>query len=164
MLAGLGFARGDQDRSGTAFSAGWQMRIALARTILERPDILLLDEPTNYLDLEARTWLEEHLRAFPGGVLVVSHDRYFLDVTVSRVAEIWMSRVSVFAGTYTHYEEVRRRELEAIMERYRLQQEEIARVESFIRTVPLQLLEGAPGAEPGELARAPGADRGAARW
>ncbi len=133
VLTGLGFARGDLDRSCTAFSAGWQMRVALARTILERPDILLLDEPTNYLDLEARTWLEEHLGAFPGGVLLVSHDRYFLDVTVSRVAEIWMSRVSVFAGTYTHYEEVRRRELEAIMERYRLQQEEIARVEAFIR-------------------------------
>jgi ATP-binding cassette, subfamily F, member 3 len=133
VLAGLGFARGDFERGCGAFSAGWQMRVALARTILERPDILLLDEPTNYLDLEARTWLEEHLRAFPGGVLLVSHDRYFLDVTVSRVAEIWMSRVSVFAGTYTHYEEVRRRELEAIMERYRLQQEEIARVEAFIR-------------------------------
>jgi ATP-binding cassette subfamily F protein 3 len=133
VLAGLGFARGDEAKRCTDFSAGWQMRIALARTILEGPDILLLDEPTNYLDLEARTWLEDFLHGFPGGVLAVSHDRYFLDVTVTRVAEIWMSRVSVFAGTYTHYEEVRRRELEAIMERYRLQQEEIARVEAFIR-------------------------------
>jgi ATP-binding cassette subfamily F protein 3 len=133
VLAGLGFARDDAGRDCGDFSAGWQMRIALARTILENPDILLLDEPTNYLDLEARTWLEGFLREYPGGVLVVSHDRYFLDVTVTRVAEIWMSRVSVFAGTYSHYEEVRSRELEAIMERYRLQQEEIARVESFIR-------------------------------
>jgi ATP-binding cassette subfamily F protein 3 len=133
VLAGLGFARDDGDMDCGHFSAGWQMRIALARTILEGPDILLLDEPTNYLDLEARTWLEEFLRSYPGGVLVVSHDRYFLDVTVTRVAEIWMSRVSVFAGTYTHYEEVRSRELAAIMERYRLQQEEIARVEGFIR-------------------------------
>jgi ATP-binding cassette subfamily F protein 3 len=133
VLAGLGFARDDGGRNCADFSAGWQMRIALARTILESPDILLLDEPTNYLDLEARTWLEEYLHGYPGGALVVSHDRYFLDVTVTRVAEIWMSRVSVFAGTYTHYEEVRSRELEAIMERYRLQQEEIARIEAFIR-------------------------------
>ncbi len=133
VLAGLGFARDDAGRDCGDFSAGWQMRIALARTILLKPDILLLDEPTNYLDLEARTWLEGFLREYPGGVLMVSHDRYFLDVTVTRVAEIWMSRVSVFAGTYTHYEEVRSRELEAIMERYRLQQEEIARVEAFVR-------------------------------
>ncbi|OHD73895.1 MAG: ABC transporter ATP-binding protein, partial [Spirochaetes bacterium RBG_13_68_11] len=133
VLAGLGFARDDGCRDCGDFSAGWQMRIALARTILESPDILLLDEPTNYLDLEARTWLEEFLHGYPGGVLAVSHDRYFLDITVTRVAEIWMSRVSVFAGTYTHYEEVRSRELAAIMERYRLQQEEIARVEAFIR-------------------------------
>jgi ATP-binding cassette subfamily F protein 3 len=132
VLAGLGFAPDDAGKRCTDFSAGWQMRVALARTILEGPDILLLDEPTNYLDLEARTWLEVFLRGFGGGVLVVSHDRYFLDVTVSRVAEIWMGRVSVFAGTYSHYEEVRSRELEAIMERYRLQQGEIARVEAFI--------------------------------
>jgi ATP-binding cassette subfamily F protein 3 len=133
VLRGLGFQADDGGRSCADFSAGWQMRIALARTILERPDILLLDEPTNYLDLEARTWLEEFLYGYPGGVLVVSHDRYFLDVTVTRVAEIWMSRVAVFAGNYSHYEEVRSRELEAIMERYRRQQEEIARVEAFIR-------------------------------
>ena len=133
VLAGLGFGPDDGGRTCADFSAGWQMRIALARAILERPDILLLDEPTNYLDLEARTWLEEYLRGYSGGVLMVSHDRYFLDVTVTRVAEIWMSRLAVFAGTYSHYEEVRSRELEAIMERYRLQQEEIARVESFVR-------------------------------
>jgi ATP-binding cassette subfamily F protein 3 len=133
VLAGLGFGREDLGKEASRFSAGWQMRIALAKSILEKPDILLLDEPTNYLDLEARTWLEEFLRQFGGGVLVVSHDRYFLDVTVRAVAEIYLSGVAVFSGNYSRYEEIRSRELAAVMERYRLQQEEIARTEAFIR-------------------------------
>ena len=133
VLAGLGFSRADFSKPCTAFSAGWQMRIALARSILESPDILLLDEPTNYLDIEARTWLEQFLAGYPGGLLLVSHDRYFLDVVVSSVAEIYMTRVSVYTGNYSHYEEVRSRELAAIMERWRAQQEEIAHVEAFIR-------------------------------
>ncbi len=133
VLAGLGFSRADFAKPCTAFSAGWQMRIALARSILESPDILLLDEPTNYLDIEARTWLEQYLAEYPGGLLLVSHDRYFLDVVVSSVAEIYMAHVSVYTGNYTRYEEMRTRELAAIMERWRAQQEEIAHVEAFIR-------------------------------
>jgi len=133
VLGGLGFSREDLERPSSAFSAGWQMRIALARAILESPDILLLDEPTNYLDIEARTWLEDFLRDFPGGILLVSHDRYFLDVTVRSVAEIYMSRLSVFSGNYSRYEAARSAELESIMARYAHQQEEIARVEAFIR-------------------------------
>ncbi len=132
VLTGLGFSVADFAKACTAFSAGWQMRIALARAILEAPDILLLDEPTNYLDIEARTWLEEFLAEFPGGLLLVSHDRYFLDVVVSAVAEIYMARVSVFTGNYSRYEEVRSRELEALMERWRAQQEEISHIEAFI--------------------------------
>ncbi len=132
VLSGLGFSRDDFKKPCAAFSAGWQMRIALARAILEAPDILLLDEPTNYLDLEARTWLEEFLAEFPGGLLLVSHDRYFLDVVVQAIAEIFMSRVSVFTGSYTHYEEVRSRELDSLMDRWREQQEEIARIEAFV--------------------------------
>jgi ATP-binding cassette subfamily F protein 3 len=100
---------------------------------MESPDILLLDEPTNYLDLEARTWLEEFLRDFPGGLLLVSHDRFFLDMSAASVAEIYMARVSVFQGTYTHYEQVRAGQLEAIMARWAHQQDEIARIEVFIR-------------------------------
>jgi ATP-binding cassette subfamily F protein 3 len=133
VLTGLGFSVADFDRPCPSFSAGWQMRIALARAILEAPDILLLDEPTNYLDIEARTWMEEFLAEFPGGVLLVSHDRYFLDVVVSSVAEIYMARMSVFSGNYSRYEEVRSKELGAIMERWRAQQEEVAHIEAFIR-------------------------------
>jgi ATP-binding cassette subfamily F protein 3 len=133
VLAGLGFKPSDHQRECTTFSAGWQMRIALARAILESPDILLLDEPTNYLDIEARTWMEEFLADFKGGLLLVSHDRYFLDVVVRAVAEIYMARVSVFAGNYSHYEQARSKELDAIMERWRAQQEEIAHAEAFIR-------------------------------
>jgi ATP-binding cassette subfamily F protein 3 len=132
VLGGLGFSREDFDQPCPSFSAGWQMRIALARAILEAPDILLLDEPTNYLDIEARTWMEELLAGFSGGVLLVSHDRYFLDVVVNAVAEIYMARVSIFSGNYTHYEDVRSKELAAIMERWRAQQEEIAHTEAFI--------------------------------
>ena len=132
VLTGLGFSREDFQRPCAEFSAGWQMRIALARAILEAPDILLLDEPTNYLDIEARTWMEEFLADFTGGLLLVSHDRYFLDVVVSAVAEIYMTRVSVFSGNYSRYEEVRSKELVAIMERWRAQQEEIAHAEAFI--------------------------------
>ena len=132
VLSGLGFSSADFSKPCTEFSAGWQMRIALARAILEAPDILLLDEPTNYLDLEARTWLEEFLSDFAGGLLLVSHDRYFLDVVVSAVAEIYMTRVSVFSGNYSRYEEMRSRELAALMERWRAQQEEISHIEAFI--------------------------------
>jgi ATP-binding cassette subfamily F protein 3 len=133
VLTGLGFTTADFARPSSSFSAGWQMRIALARAILETPDILLLDEPTNYLDIEARTWLEEFLAVFPGGLLIVSHDRYFLDVVIGSVAEIYMAKVSVYTGNYSHYEEFRTHELEAVMERWRAQQEEIAHVEAFIR-------------------------------
>ena len=85
VLIGLGFLRSDFERQTQEFSGGWQMRIALAKALMQGPDILLLDEPTNYLDIEARTWLEEFLQNFRGGFLLVSHDRYFLDVTINEV-------------------------------------------------------------------------------
>ena len=132
VLTGLGFSTADFRKPCAAFSAGWQMRIALSRALLAGPDILLLDEPTNYLDLEARNWLEEFLSEFPGGLLLVSHDRWFLDAVVQSVAEIFMSRVSVFSGNYSRYEESRSRDLESLMERWRQQQEEISRIEAFI--------------------------------
>ncbi len=133
VLTGLGFSASELGAPALSFSAGWQMRIALARAILEQPDVLLLDEPTNYLDIEARAWLEEFLEGYAGGLLIVSHDRWFLDAVVRSVAEIYMARVSVFNGNYSRYEEARARELESVMARWRAQQEEIAHIESFIR-------------------------------
>ncbi|HTP59307.1 MAG TPA: ATP-binding cassette domain-containing protein, partial [Spirochaetia bacterium] len=132
VLTGLGFRREDSGKECSTFSAGWQMRVALAKAILERPDILLLDEPTNYLDIEARAWLSGFLAEFRGGLLLVSHDRWFLDSVVGAVAEIFLARVSVFSGNYTHYESARSQELASLQERWRLQQEEIARIETFI--------------------------------
>lgn len=132
-LSGLGFSLTDFDRNSGEFSGGWQMRIALAKILLERPDILLLDEPTNYLDLEARNWLEQWLTEFSGGYLIVSHDRYFLDSTVSEVYELFGGQLKRYAGTYTQYEKVRAVELESLIKRYEEQREEIEKTNDFIR-------------------------------
>lgn len=132
MLLGLGFSVADFSRDVGEFSGGWQMRIALAKILLEAPDILLLDEPTNYLDLEARDWLESWLRDFTGGFLIVSHDRYFLDVTVNEVYELFGGSLKRYAGTYTQYETVRAAELEALVKRYNEQRQEIEKTEALI--------------------------------
>jgi len=133
VLVGLGFSLEDLDRNVEEFSGGWQMRIALAKVLLENPHILLLDEPTNYLDLEARTWLEEFLTSFSGGFLLVTHDRYFLDVTVTDVYELFNGNLKRYPGNYSHYEKVRQTELESLMAQYELQQAEIKKLEDFIR-------------------------------
>jgi len=133
VLTGLGFSANDLDRDTGEFSGGWQMRIALAKVLLEQPDILLLDEPTNYLDIEARAWLESWLQKFPGGCLLVSHDRYFLDVTVNEVYEIFQGNLKRYVGNYTAYEKIRQTELASLMKRYTEQQEEIAKTEALIR-------------------------------
>ncbi|HHU36743.1 MAG TPA: ABC-F family ATP-binding cassette domain-containing protein [Treponema sp.] len=132
-LLGLGFTSSDFTRSVDEFSGGWQMRIALAKVLLEAPDILLLDEPTNYLDIEARNWLESWLSDFSGGYLLVSHDRYFLDVTVQEVYELFGGELKHYNGTYSRYEQIREQELAALMHHYEKQQEEIAKTEDFIR-------------------------------
>lgn len=132
-LLGLGFTLEDFSRGVQEFSGGWQMRIALAKVLLELPDILLLDEPTNYLDLEARNWLENWLREYTGGFLIVSHDRYFLDVTINEVYELFGGSLKRYVGTYTRYEEIRAQELDALIKKYDEQQEEIAKTEDFIR-------------------------------
>ena len=133
VLSGLGFCAKDINRNTQEFSGGWQMRIALAKVLLEKPDILLLDEPTNYLDIEARNWLENWLLAFKGGYLLVSHDRYFLDVCVNQVYEIFQGNLKRYAGNYNQYENVRKVELESLIKRYGEQQEEIAKAEALIR-------------------------------
>ncbi|MDR1655176.1 MAG: ATP-binding cassette domain-containing protein, partial [Treponema sp.] len=132
VLSGLGFAGTDLERDTGEFSGGWQMRIALAKVLLESPDILLLDEPTNYLDIEARSWLELWLKDFPGGCLLVSHDRYFLDITVHEVYELFQGKLKRYAGNYSSYEKIREAELESLLRRYAEQQEEIAKTEALI--------------------------------
>jgi len=133
VLSGLGFSAKDINRETCEFSGGWQMRIALAKVLLEKPDILLLDEPTNYLDIEARAWLEEWLNKFSGGYLLVSHDRYFLDVCVNEVYELFTGSLKRYAGNYTSYEKTRRIELEGLVKRYGEQREEIEKTENLIR-------------------------------
>jgi len=132
VLSGLGFGRGDWKRRTEEFSGGWQMRIALAKLLLEKPNLLLLDEPTNHLDLEARNWLEGYLAQYPHGFVLVSHDRYFLDVTVRRIAELWNKRVHFYAGNFSRYEQQkteRRAQLEAA---HKNQQDRIRQLETFI--------------------------------
>ena len=133
VLTGLGFAPNDLERDTGEFSGGWQMRIALAKVLLEQPDILLLDEPTNYLDIEARSWLEGWLKNFSGGCLLVSHDRYFLDSTVNEVYELFQGSLKRYVGNYSAYEKVRQAELESLAKRYQEQQEEIEKTEALIR-------------------------------
>lgn len=132
VLTGLGFDYSDLKRKCDEFSGGWQMRIALAKVLLENPDIMLLDEPTNYLDIEARNWLEEFLQKFPGGLLIVSHDRYFMDVTVNEVIELFNGDLKRYKGNYSSYEKTREAELIIVIEQYKRQQEEIAKLEEFI--------------------------------
>ena len=132
VLLGLGFTREDFSKNTEQFSGGWQMRIALAKALMQNPDILLLDEPTNYLDIEARNWLEGFLKAFKGGFLLVSHDRYFLDVTINEVYELFGGDLKSYPGNFTHYEKVREVELQTLMAEYEKQQAEIHHLEDFI--------------------------------
>jgi len=132
VLLGLGFSKEDLDRQTEEFSGGWQMRIALAKALMQNPDILLLDEPTNYLDIEARTWLEQFLQNYKGGFLLVSHDRYFLDVTINEVYELFGGDLKHYPGNFTHYEQVRAVELQTLIAQYEQQQQEIQHLEDFI--------------------------------
>jgi ATP-binding cassette, subfamily F, member 3 len=132
VLHGLGFVDADMDRDCGELSGGWQMRVELARILLERPDVLLLDEPTNYLDLEARNWLEEFLASYPGTVILVAHDRYFLDVAVDRIAEVLHGRITDYAMNYSRYLAERETRLELARAAYDNQKEEIERIEAFI--------------------------------
>jgi ATP-binding cassette subfamily F protein 3 len=132
VLTGLGFSKEDWTRQTDEFSGGWQMRIALAKLLLAKPNLLLLDEPTNHLDLETRNWLEDYLRSYPFGYILISHDRYFLDVTIDRTVEIWNKRVNIYQGNYTKYlnqKDERRTQLQAA---YSNQRQQIEHLEAFI--------------------------------
>src|SRR5438094_6618671 len=132
VLTGLGFRKDDWDRQTDEFSGGWQMRIALAKLLLQKPNLLLLDEPTNHLDLEARNWLEEYLTEYPYAFVLISHDRYFLDVTVGKIVEIWNKRIHFYSGNYDKYEEQKTQRREQLEAAYKNQRERIEALEAFI--------------------------------
>ena len=132
VVKGLGFTQADLERRTEEFSGGWQMRIALAKLLLARPNLLLMDEPTNHLDLPARNWLEEYLADYPGSVVLVSHDRYFLDATVRRITEVGLKTLTDYHGNYTYYLREHTARMERLREAHRRQSEEIGKTEAFI--------------------------------
>jgi ATP-binding cassette subfamily F protein 3 len=132
VLLGLGFRPAELDRSTETFSGGWQMRIALAKLLLQQPNLLLLDEPTNHLDLEARNWLEDYLEAYPHAVVLVSHDRYFLDRVVTRITEINRRKLVDYTGNYSRFLQVSAANLAELRARAARQQEEIERTKRFV--------------------------------
>jgi ATP-binding cassette subfamily F protein 3 len=132
VLRGLGFSDESFEQPTDSLSGGWQMRLALAKLLLGRPTLLLLDEPTNHLDLEARNWLEEYLSAYPHAVILVSHDRFFLDAVVTRITDLNLRKLTDYPGNYTHYISERDARMEQLRKSKREQDEEIARVKMFI--------------------------------
>ena len=132
ILMGLGFNVSDFTREAREFSGGYQMRIALARILVENPDFLLLDEPTNYLDIEAMTWLLDYLKGFNGGLMIVSHDQEFLDSLVTEVYELFNGRLTRYTGNYTKYTETRTMEIEALEKAKKKQEEDMEKTEEFI--------------------------------
>ena len=132
VLTGLGFNRDDWTRQTEEFSGGWQMRIALAKLLLQKPNLLLLDEPTNHLDLEARNWLEEYLTSYPYAFVLISHDRYFLDITVDRIVEIWNKNLHFYAGNYDQYLVAKVARKEQLESAYKTQRDRIEQIEVFI--------------------------------
>ncbi|MCU1314156.1 MAG: transporter, ATP-binding protein [Acidobacteriaceae bacterium] len=132
VLDGLGFSKTDWARQTQEFSGGWQMRIALAKLLLAKPSLLLLDEPTNHLDLETRNWLEEYLHGYPNGYILISHDRYFLDVTVTKIVEIWNKAIHFYHGNYERYLEQKQERRAQLESAWRNQREHIGHLETFI--------------------------------
>ena len=148
VLTGLGFGKEDWARQTDEFSGGWQMRIALAKLLLAKPNLLLLDEPTNHLDLETRNWLEDYLQSYPFGYILISHDRYFLDVTIDRTVEIWNKRLNIYQGNYTKYlsqKDERRTQLQAA---YRNQRAADRAPGGLYQSLPRAGYQGQAGAEP----------------
>ncbi|MGD0444987.1 MAG: ABC-F family ATP-binding cassette domain-containing protein [Edaphobacter sp.] len=132
VLGGLGFSKEDWERKTEEFSGGWQMRIALAKLLLQKPSLLLLDEPTNHLDLESRNWLENYLHDYPNAYILISHDRYFLDVTVNKTIELWNKRMHVYHGNYEKYVAQKEERRTQLMNAYKNQRDRIDALEAFI--------------------------------
>jgi ATP-binding cassette subfamily F protein 3 len=132
VLTGLGFGKEDWTRRTDEFSGGWQMRLALAKLLLARPNLLLLDEPTNHLDLETRNWLEGYLKNYPFGYVLISHDRYFLEVTIDRTVEIWNKQLTIYQGNFSKFQAQKTERRAQLQAAYNNQRQQIEHLETFI--------------------------------
>ena len=132
VLGGLGFSKEDWARRTEEFSGGWQMRIALAKLLLQKPSLLLLDEPTNHLDLESRNWLENYLQTYENAFILISHDRFFLDMVVSKTVEVWNKKMHVYHGNYSKFLTLKEERRTQLMSAYKNQKDRIEALESFI--------------------------------
>ena len=132
ILQGLGFANADLNRPYKEFSGGWRMRVLLAKMILMHPDVLLLDEPTNHLDLPSIEWLEKYLQHYQGAVVIVSHDRYFLDRMVTKIVELYQQQLHFYTGNYTYYQQEKEQRIEIQQKAYENQQDYIRQQEKFV--------------------------------
>ena len=132
ILQGLGFANADLQRPYKEFSGGWRMRVLLAKMILMHPDVLLLDEPTNHLDLPSIEWLEKYLQHYQGSVVIVSHDRYFLDRMVTKIVELYQQELHFYTGNYTYYQQEKAQRIEIQQKAYENQQDYIRQQEKFV--------------------------------
>ena len=181
VLFGLGLKHEDLGRDVREFSGGIRMRIALAKLLLQKPDFLMLDEPTNHLDIEARNWLEDYLEDYAGGIILVSHDHYFLDRVTRRTVEVARGRLTEYAGNYSYYLAERERRFEIELSAYQKQREEIEHMEAFIsrfryqaskaklvqsrikQLEKIERLEAPPGLDRPPAIRFPGCERSARR-
>ena len=132
ILKGFGFKENDFTRNCALFSGGWKMRILLASILLSRPDIMLLDEPTNHLDTESMEWLESYLREYPGTIIVISHDRFFLDKIATQIAELASRKIHIYKGNYSHYLNEKERRHAALRKEQELQKGQIKKIEEFV--------------------------------
>jgi ATP-binding cassette subfamily F protein 3 len=132
VLNGLGFSQDDYQKRALTFSGGWQMRIALAKLLVRKPNLILLDEPTNHLDARATEWLEEYFQTYPGAAIIVSHDRHFLDRVISRTIELEGGQLIEYNGNYSYFEVEKKRRIQARQAAYLRQQKFVKRQQEFI--------------------------------
>ena len=132
ILAGLGYAQEDFARPANVFSGGWVMRAHLARLLVEEPDLLMLDEPTNHLDLSSLMWFQRYLKNYPGALLIISHDRSFMDSVIEKVYEIDEQKLTPYEGNYSRYLELKDERYDQMMRAFQNQKKEIAKIQSFI--------------------------------
>src|SRR5215204_2595416 len=132
ILQGLGFQNSDLKRPYKEFSGGWRMRVLLAKMILQQPDLLLLDEPTNHLDLPSIEWLEKYLLSYPGSVVIVSHDKYFLNRMVTKIVELYQQQLHIYSGNYDYYEREKTTRMELMQKAYENQQDYIRQNERLV--------------------------------